>query len=349
MISSDIPGCVAADDASVLQSLGDGDFDPGVLRRALGFRGAAQEVLFGLARRMREERFPSRHVEVRSVIEMSNICRQNCSYCAIGAISEENRYVVDRACFMRLGEYLHTWGRRVLLIQSGENAARAYIDHVAGCLEELRGRFPEIIPILFLGNLDRDRYAQLKAAGAERYILKFETSNAELYRALKPSDTLDQRLRCLETLLELGFGVGSGNMVGLPGQTIDDIVCDLLLLGRYPLSMSSCTVFIPGEDSALRDRPMGDIDLTLNTQALMRILHPARLIPATSSLEKARRGGQLQGLRAGANTVTIHDGTPEELKHLFPIYSSRRFAPNRDFLLSVVREADLEPARGALL
>ena len=334
---------------AVLKALETGTADRATLRAALDLRGADQQALFALARQRREAAFPARQVEVRSVIEVSNICRQRCAYCAIGGCDEEHTYTIRCGDLLRMAAHLYdSKGRRVLLLQSGENGDPKFVAHVARCIEEVATRFADLVLILCFGSLKKDQYQRLRDAGGRRYILKFETSNAELYRRLKPRDTLSKRLHCIEDLLSLGFQVGSGNMVGLPGQTLDDMAADIELLGRYPLDMNSCTPFIPGEKSALHAAPMGDPDLALNTMAIARCLHPARLMPTTSSLERARPDGQFLGLLAGANTVTIHDGTPEGLQDLFPIYSSRRFAPGDDHLRSAVERAGLALAPGAL-
>lgn len=333
----------------VIAALQSGGAQPAQIKAALNLRGDDQRELFALARARRDAAFPARAVEMRSVIEISNICRQRCLYCAIGSNERRPDYTLTQAAFLERAALVHARGRRVLLVQSGENDTDAFVDHVAGCVSALRAALPDTVVVLCIGNLRREQYRRLRDAGATRYVLKFETSNAALYASLKPRDTLEHRLQCLRDLVDLGFSVGSGNMVGLPGQTLDDMVEDIRMLGRFPLAMSSCTAFIPGEQSVLKDAPMGDVDLALNTMAIVRILYPNRLIPTTSSLEKARESGQYIGLMAGANTVTIHDGTPAEQKELFPIYSSRRFAPGEEHIRAIVARAHMTLAEGALI
>jgi len=320
-----------------------GDYSRETLTQALACRGRAQRRLFALARQRREAHFPSRAVQMRSVIEISNICRQRCNFCNIGH-TDQSRYVITQDEFLALADRIYNKERRVLLIQSGENHSQIFVDHVCRCLEALTQRYRDLKIILCLGNLKAAQYRQLRAAGAEWYILKFETSNPKLYRKLKPRDTLTHRLECLASLLRAGFKVGSGDMVGLPGQTIADLVNDLYLLGQSKLIMQSCSVFIPGEKSKCAAAPMGDLNLTLNMMALMRIMYPDRLSPTTSSLEKALQGGQYLGLMAGANAVTVHDGTPAHLKSLFPIYSTKRITPQDEYLRTIVRKAGLKLA-----
>jgi biotin synthase len=310
--------------------------------------GEEQQQLFALARAARQACFPSNEVEVRSVIEVSNVCIQQCEYCGIGKPGSQT-FVLPFEEFMQATAHLYASGRRVLLIQSGENRSQRFVEHICRCVREAKAKCADLELILCLGNLSCEQYRELYAAGARRYILKFETSNPQLYAKLKPRDSLQERLQCLENLLAIGFKTSSGNIVGLPGQTLDDIVADIQFAGKFALSMLSCSVFIPGPDSNLRSAPPGNPELALNTLALMRILYPHCLIPTTSPFEKLKKDGQFWGLMAGANTVTIHDGTPEELKALFPIYSGRRFTPNTEHMHNIVRRAGLGLAKGALI
>jgi biotin synthase len=336
------------DGQEVLSYLDRGIFHREILEKALLFTNEEQEALFKLSRDRRDKAFPEKFVEVRSVIEISNKCSQGCSYCSMGEKMAIREYTIDEITLNSLIDYLYSKERRVVLFQSGENREHSYIDIVSRCVEKIKDLYADLVIILCLGNLSKKQYIQLRMAGAERYILKFETSNPVIYKKAKPKDNLEHRLRCLDYALEAGFSLGSGNIVGLPGQTLTDIANDLLLLHKYNLSMNSSTVFIPAESSAYKNEPCGDLNTTLNTMALMRIMNPGRLIPATSSLEKVKKGGQLLGLMAGANTVTIHDGTPKELKSLFPIYSENRVTPNKQHFINIVGQAYLKLSKEAL-
>jgi len=113
--------------------------------------------------------------------------------------------------------------------------------------------------------------------------------------------------------------------------------------------MVSATVFVPGAGTVYEHEPPGDVHTTLNFMALLRIMHPAALMPTTSSLEKLLPDGQLWGLMAGANSLTIHDGTPERLQALFPIYDDKRFRPQDDRLLAIASSAGLRPVNHSLI
>lgn len=327
---------------SALQALAKGNFKKDVLYAALLFKNRQRAELFKLARKSRTDFFPAETVEVRSAIEISNICQRNCNFCNINFYSKNKKsYLLEYSEIIKIIKHLYAKGRKVFLLQSGENKSQKHIDLICKCLTNLKQRFQDLTIILCLGNLPPDQYKKLRVSGADRYILKFETSNPALYKRIKPDDSLGKRIKAIKMLSELGFKVGSGNIIGLPNQTIGDIVNDLLFIRNFNLTMVSTSIFIPGENSNYWDKPKGNLDIALNYMALMRILYPQMLIPSTSSLEKAQANGQYLGLMAGANAVTIHDGTPEELKKHYPIYSIKRFTPDEKRIRKIVLKSGL--------
>ncbi|QGU32880.1 biotin synthase BioB [Thermochromatium tepidum] len=308
---------------------------------ALNARGQTQEALFEIAREVRLKGFPDRRAEVRSVIEISNICKQRCNYCNIGC-EDTPKYVIPSEDLVEIAAFLYRErGRRVLLLQSGENKDRRFVANVIRACARIKDRLPDIHLIGCIGNLSREQYREMREAGVDRYLLKIETSNPALYETVKPHDTWSERRRCLDDLIELGFMVGSGVIVGLPGQTEDDLVADLRFLTELDLDMVSASVFIPGHGTVYAHEPPGDVETTLNFMALLRLLNPNALMPTTSSLEKLKVDGQYLGLMAGANTLTVHDGTPQSLQHLFPIYDETRYRPNDDHLRAIAARAGL--------
>jgi biotin synthase len=327
---------------SIIHELEQGNFEKCLLRKAILSKGNLQKELFELSRQKRTKFFPHRKTEIRSVIEISNICCEKCNFCNINSCSKiKKRYTLSYHEIIRIVEYIHAKGRKVILLQSGERQSQKYIDFVCKCIYSLKERFYDLIIILCMGDLSYKQYSQLRENGADRYILKFETSNPALYRKIKPGGSLENRIKCIDALGKLNFDTGSGNIIGLPGQTLDDIINDLIFIGQLKLTMASTSVFIAGEGSKYSRKPNGDLNLTLNYMALMRIMYPQFLIPSTSSLEKAGKNGQFLGLMAGANTVTIHDGTPAELKAHFPIYSLHRFTPSEEYISNIVTMANL--------
>lgn len=326
----------------IISALEKHEYTDAVLADALGLSGEAQHQLFALAQRKRHECFADDHVQVRSVIEISNVCRQKCRYCAIGGKDQKKNYTLNAETMQLLMGYLYDKGRRNILLQSGENINDSFIDNVAVAISKIKSLHKDLRIILCMGDMDEAQYRRLYDAGATDYILKFETSNKKLFSYCKPNDTFEHRLECIKTLKSIGFRVGSGNIVGLPRQTVQDIVNDLLLAHTLPLAMNSATIFIPAENSDFANEAAGDPIHTLNMMALLRIMNPERLMPTTSSLAKMIPDGQFLGLLAGANTVTIHDGTPEELQRYFPIYSAKRIRPQIDHFRDILKRANLK-------
>lgn len=324
-----------------LERLRSGQYADEVLKEALGARGRAQDLLMALAQERRLKFFPENRAQVRSVIEVSNVCRQKCNYCAIGGKDQSLNFTLKADVMVALMKHLIEKGRQTILLQSGENVDDSFIGELASAVSRIKAEHAGLRIILCCGNLSREQYRRLRAAGATDYILKFEASNPELFARCKPNDTLENRLHCITLLHEEGFRVGSGNIVGLPGQTIDDLVSDLQLAHRLPLAMNSTTIFVPAENTPFANESAGDPHLTLNMMALLRIMNPQRLMPTTSSLEKMIPDGQYLGLLAGANTVTIHDGTPAELEKHFPIYSAKRIRPQIEHFRDILKRANM--------
>lgn len=326
----------------VLQNIAEGSLSKDLLCEAILFKGKESKELFKLARQRLRECFPTGEAEIRSVIEVSNICQRQCNFCNINSYANGGKkYVIGYKEFMEIAGHIYGRKRRVILIQSGENRSQKYVDHICRCVSGIKQRFHDLTVILCLGDLSHKQYKQLRDSGADRYILKFETSNPVLYKKIKPDSSLEERIACIEMLIELGFDVGTGNIIGLPGQGIKDLAEDLLLISKFKLTMASSSVFIPGESSNYKDEPAGDLGIALNYMALMRIVYPWLLIPSTSSLEKAGKGGQFLGLMAGANAITVHDGTPAGLRKYFPIYSTNRFAPQEKYIKKIAARSGL--------
>jgi len=312
------------------------------IKEILLYKNREQDGLFSAAREVRQNGKFGNNTELRSVIEISNICAQKCRYCGMGK-NGKKIYTLSNDVIIERVTNLAKMGRRTFLLQSGENPSQKFVEDIAYCCKEVLKAFPDIKIILCMGNLEREQYKLLKESGATRYILKFETSDSEHHKKVRPTDSIEHRLECIQNLIDLGFQTGSGNIVGLPYQTPDNLVDDLELVSKLNLSMVSATKFIPNEFSDFKDFPAGDIDITLNFLAILRILKPDCLIPSTTSLSTGHTDGQKRGLEAGCNTVTIHDGTPKELEQSYSIYSEKRFSPGEEFCRKIVLDSGMIP------
>lgn len=303
-----------------------------------------QQKLFETARNVRANSKFGNQVELRSVIELSNVCAQRCKYCSI-AKDKESIYTLDKETIMNKIISLADAGRRTFLLQSGENHNKHFIDDVAYCCKKTVELYPDVRLILCLGNLSYDDYKLFKDSGATRYILKFETSNSEHHKFCRPSDTIENRLEHINMLIDMGYKVGSGNIVGLPEQTLEHLYQDLVLINDLDLAMVSATRFVSNPLSIFGNYPSGDINLTLNFLAILRILKPNSLMPSTTSLSINKDQGQVNGLLAGCNTVTIHDGTPRKYEQNYGIYSQDRFSPGEEYCRNIVHQCGMEPVK----
>lgn len=315
-----------------------------VIKEILQYKGDNQQELFETARNVRNNGKYGNNVELRSVIELSNICSQKCKYCSI-ANGKDTIFTMDKESILKNIITLANIGRRTFLLQSGENHTQKFIEDIAYCCQEVIKIFPDIRLILCLGNLSYEQYKLLKESGVSRYILKFEISDSEFHRFCRPADTIENRLEHIQMLFDLGYQVGSGNIVGLPEQTFDHLYKDLQLINKLDLSMVSATRFVSNPLSAFKDYPCGDIDLTLNFLSVLRILKPDALIPSTTSLAVSKDKGQANGLLAGCNTITIHDGTPEEFEQNYSIYSQNRFVPREQYCRDIIEHCNMIPVK----
>lgn len=299
------------------------------------------EALFKEARARREEHF-GRDVVLRGVVEMTNRCRVNCDFCPmrrdnsdkLALFSLEEDDLLDQSRVIR-AEKLN-----VVFIQGGEiPQSVALLERVIPRIIADFGKPVEIL--LNIGNRTRDEYRRLKEAGATSFILKHETSNPELYRKFKHQE-LDTRLKCLSDLLDLGFRVGTGTIVGLPGQSLEDLAEDILLAHRYGVHMASASPFLPAPGTPLEHESPGSVTMTLRAIAISRILMPHALIPSVSALEALHEGSQGKGLMAGANVLTINF-TPQNRVGQYLIYGRERYIVKLNYVRDLLREHGLSP------
>ncbi|RQR40633.1 radical SAM protein [Burkholderia sp. Bp9142] len=315
------------------------------LRGYLLARGAEQEELFKLARAARLERFGD-EVVLRGVVEITNTCRVNCDYCPMRRdnASHNERFSLSSEEIVRSARAVRQLGINVVMLQGGETTSILLaVEEAIPAIVDLFDGQVEIL--LNLGCFRRERYVRLRELGATSYILKHETSDAELHHRLR-HESLRYRLSCLRELIGLGYRVGTGIISGLPGQSIDSILDDLELAGELGVDMCSVSPFIPASDTPLGSVSPGDVDLALNIIACLRLAYPTILIPSVSALERAGVAGQSRGLQAGANVLTVNF-SPAERRDSYLIYGRSRFVVTVDHVHEIVRSAGLR-TRGSL-
>jgi biotin synthase len=305
-------------------------------------QGDAQTELHAQAADLTRARFGN-SVFVRGVVEFSNFCRENCAYCGMRRSNRElARY---RALPEQLAELLIHHRPRLMTdvnLQAGEDPIG--IREVALPLIKMLRRETPLGISACLGSLSKDLYAELQAAGAACYIMKFEMANRERYAEMESPGTLDERLANIRHLAAEGWHVSSGFIAGLPGQSLDELHANLRLAGELPLAGCSVSPFIPGEKTPLAGYPASSCDLTLNCMAALRLMRPAWAIPAVSALNLAEPGnGYRRGLRTGANLVTINL-TPPEVRNDYLLYRRDRFIMDEQRILEALSAEGLVPS-----
>lgn len=252
-------------------------------------------------------------IYVRGLIEISNFCRNDCSYCGIRRSNRSaERYRLTPEQIFACCETGYGLGFRTFVLQGGEDPALSDAALTA-LVGGIRDRWPGCAITLSLGERSETSYKALYRAGATRYLLRHETADPSLYAALHPAEMLhSHRIACLETLHRIGYQTGTGIMVGVPGQTVDTLVADLLLIERLRPQMIGIGPFLPHAQTPLGDAPAGSLRLTLQLLSMLRLMAPAALIPATTALATLSPEGRKLGILSGANVVMPNLSPPAE-------------------------------------
>ena len=275
------------------------------------------------------------HVYVRGLIEFSNSCICNCLYCGLRrANTQLHRYEMSREALMAAVDAAACAGVDTVVLQSGEDPSQS-AKWIAGHVEAIKIRYPHLAVTLSVGERPRSDYTLWKMAGADRFLIKHETANPELYAKLHPGRTLKERLRALTDLADLGYVVGSGFIVGVPGQSLDDIVEDIMLVQHLNVGMCGTGPFIPQSDTPFHDRRRGSVSLTLQIMSILRLVLPTAYLPATTALATLDPiQGQCEGLRAGGN-VLMPSFTPAAYRDDYCIYDHKKRVGTEEALAAI--------------
>jgi len=294
------------------------------------------------ARTVRNDVFGQR-VFVRGVVEVSSHCRQNCHYCAMrrdNRMLERYRLAADELAEL----IIHHRPAAItdIDIQAGEDPV-AVREVVLPLVRELR-RHTHLGITLCLGTLSPHEYDELRAAGGDYYVIKIETGEAGHYQSIGAPGTLAKRVTAIRYLADTGWKVSSGFIVGLPGQTSARVEQTLDLLAKLPLAGCSVSPFVAGGQTPFVGAPCGDIELTLDCVARMRLSAPHWIIPAVSAMRLVSEDGYVRAFNAGANLATINL-TPRAAQANYPIYKRDRTIMDEERVLSAIEEAGCELSR----
>lgn len=261
-------------------------------------------------------------VHIRGLVEFSNYCRKNCSYCGLrreNANVERYRLTPDE--IVDLAANLYKRGIRTVVLQSGEDLYYS-AEVIADFVQRIKTTL-DMAVTLSVGERTREEYAIWRQAGADRFLLRHETVNSQLYDAMQTGSSIQRRLECIGWLKELDYQVGIGFMVGIPGQTMEDLAEDLMFVKGFQPDMLGIGPFIPSPETPLGDEPGGTLEMSLKCVALGRILTRNSLIPATTAMGSIDEYGREKALQAGANVV-MPNYTPLGLREHYAIYPNKR-------------------------
>lgn len=263
------------------------------------------------------------HIYIRGLIEISNHCKNDCLYCGLRrSNSSAVRYRLSEEQIYACCEEGHRLGFRTFVMQGGEDG---WFDDRRMCriVSTIRNRFPDCAITLSLGERSRESYQALYDAGANRYLLRHETASPEHYSQLHPAEmSWRNRINCLNNLKEIGYQVGCGFMVGSPYQTFDTLYADLQFIRQFQPQMVGIGPFISAHDTPFADQPNGKVSYTLRLLAIIRLLQPRILLPATTALGTLHPQGRELGIQFGAN-VLMPNLSPTEHRKDYAIYDNK--------------------------
>lgn len=281
-----------------------------------------KDKLFALAQRAAQQSF-GRSIFVRGLIEFTNYCKNDCYYCGIRRSNKNAaRYRLTRDEILECCRAGYALGFRTFVLQGGEDYTYSDGD-IAAIVRAIKQQHPDCAVTLSIGERSRETYKLWKEAGADRYLLRHETADFNHYARLHPAElSAESRQSCLYTLKELGYQAGAGFMVGSPYQTAKNLADDLMFLQKLRPQMIGIGPFIPHHDTPFKDEPAGSVELTLVLLAILRLLFPHVLLPATTALGTLCPGGRVLGIKAGANVI-MPNLSPQNVRGKYLLYDNK--------------------------
>lgn len=277
-------------------------------------------ALYAAADRVRAEHVGDA-VHLRGLIEFSNICRKDCAYCGLRRHNRSvERYRLDPETIVETAKAAEGLGYRSVVLQSGEDLWFT-AERLAEIIREIKAN-TDLAITLSAGERDRETYRVWREAGADRYLLRIETTDPALFAALHPDDDLQERMQCLYDLRDLGYQLGSGAMVGLPGQTAAHLARDVMWLYELGAEMIGVGPFIPHPNTPLQGEAGGTVERTLRLVAVLRLVFPDAHLPATTAMGTLHPLGRERALQAGANVV-MPNVTPTDHRAKYEIYPDK--------------------------
>ncbi len=270
-----------------------------------------------------KDKYYGNKVYIRGLIEVSNICKNDCLYCGIRRSNTScDRYRLSPDEIFDCCTTGYSLGFRTFVMQGGEDPYFSD-DLLVPLIEKIKSNFPDCAITLSLGERSKESYTTLFSAGADRYLLRHETANGEHYSKLHPKEmSFDERMRRLYDLKEIGFQTGCGFMVGSPYQTFSDIAKDLKFIEEFSPDMCGIGPFIPHNATPFKDESAGSVELTCFLLSVIRLIKPKILLPATTALGTLMDGGREMGILSGANVV-MPNLSPTDVRQKYALYNNK--------------------------
>ena len=288
---------------------------PGISASAWAIAQAADRV---------RKKYVGDEVHLRGLIEFSNYCKQNCLYCGFRRDNKKvTRYRLTKEQIVQFAKDASEQGYKTVVLQSGEDPYFT-ADRMKSIISEIK-KF-DLAVTLSIGEKTFEEYQAYKEAGADRFLMRIETTDKNLYNKLDPDMDWQNRLKCLEDLRKLGYEVGTGCLVGLPEQTLESLADDILFFKKINADMIGIGPFIPNENTPLKNAKGGtkseNFEMALKVMAITRLLCPDINIPATTAMETLNPSGRIIALQSGANVV-MPNVTQGDYRKFYEIYPGK--------------------------
>lgn len=280
------------------------------------------EYLFEKARKVRIKNY-GHDVYIRGLIEFTNYCKNDCYYCGIRKSNcKAERYRLTKEQILECCAAGYNLGFRTFVLQGGEDGY--YQDEkMVDIIKAIKKEYSDCAITLSIGEKSYEAYKAFFDAGADRYLLRHETANAEHYGKLHPKlMSLENRKQCLYNLKEIGYQVGCGFMVGSPFQSIECLVEDLMFIKEFNPHMVGIGPFIPHHETPFADEKAGNLELTLFLLGIIRLMLPSVLLPSTTALGTINPRGRELGILAGANVV-MPNLSPTSVRAKYMLYDNK--------------------------
>lgn len=277
------------------------------------------DFLFEAANEVRK-RFVGDDVHLRALIEFSNTCSNSCLYCGLRVQNQEiERYNMEPKQIIKIAKHAIELGLKTIVLQSGED--KVYdTETLCEIIKEIKKY--DVAITLSIGEKNFEEYKKLKENGADRFLLRIETTDEKLYKKMHPAMNFENRMRCLHDLKKLGYEVGTGSLIGLPEQTTTSLAEDILFFKKMNVQMLGLGPFIPNPQTPLKNEAGGSFELSLKVLAISRLLLPLANIPATTAMETLSSNGRRLALNAGANVI-MPNFTDDNYRKNYNLYPNK--------------------------